>query len=331
MTVTINACSLADLPDMLDLLVEDARQRHTENPVLWAFDGSTRGRIEAILRKSFEDDNPPIKELWLMAKDGRKPVGLTHAIIVPVPPIYDIETPPGLMLDECFVSEDAQEDTIGELIRATESALRDVGAENFIASCCTGSPWRPVLEKNGYEAVTLFMSKNGFQEKEIVPPVAVATADDIPGIISRSAEHRNNLFEANPKFWNIHANADEIFEKWMRISLTLTDRTMLVAKDADRVDGYIIAQPVTPVQMPMAHDPHGLGVIDDFYHIDFENRSDIRNGGVEAADLFTAAEGAFARNKVRATLVVCPDNWCSKKQFLESQGYTTAKTWLLKA
>lgn len=236
------------------------------------------------------------------------------------------------MLDECFVAEDAGTGTINALISATEATLRDVGAEAFIASCCTGSPWRPVLVQNGYEPVTQFMSKDGgFEDKRASGPVALATEADISGIITRSAEHRDRLTEANPIFWNIHPDADPIFERWMRISLTLEDRAMLVAKNAGRVDGYIIAQPVTPVQMPLTHDPNGIGAIDDFYHIDFEDRSEMTNGGAGAADLLASAECAFARNNMKAALVVCPDNWPSKKQFLTDRGYSAAKTWLFKA
>lgn len=331
MSITIQPCGVSDLSDMLDLLVTDAKQRHSKNPVLWAFDENTRARIETVVRKGFEDDNPSVREHWLLAKDGERPVGITRAIIVPVPPIYKVETPPGLMLDECYVAEGAPVGTIEKLLSATEATLRNMGAENFISSCCDGSPWRPVLEENGYEPVTLFMSKDGFSEKETSSSVGIATADDVPGIVSRSAEHRSNLSEANSKFWNIHPDANSIFEKWMRISLTLEDRAMLVARRPDDVDGYIIAQPVTPVQMPMTHSPEGIGAIDDFYHTDFENRFAISNEGSEAANLLMAAESAFARNKIRAALVVCPDNWSSKKSFLASQGYTTAKTWLLKA
>ena len=331
MSITIQPCSATDLSDMLSLLVADARQRHRKNPVLWAFDEKTHGRIETILRKGFEEDNPSIREYWLLARDGERPVGITHAIIVPVPPIYKIETSPGLLLDECYVAEDAPADTIKKMLDATEAALRDAGAGNFIASCCAGSPWRSVLEESGYKPVTLFMSKVGFERKEMSHQVGLATADDIAGIVSRSAEHRHNLSEANPVFWNIHPDADSIFEKWMRISLTLEDRAMLVTRNSVDVDGYIIAQPVTPVQMPMTHNPEGIGAIDDFYHTDFRKRSELVNGGAEAADLLIAAENAFARNGIKAALVVCPDNWSSKKALLTSNGYTTAKTWLLNA
>lgn len=331
MTVTIQVCGFVDLPVMLELLMEDARRRHSSNPILWAFDENSRGRIESILRNGFEDEQSRVREYWLMAKEGNKPVGITRSIIVPVPPIYKVEKAPGLMLDECFVVDDAPSGTIEKLLDANENVLRDAGCGAFIASCCTGSSWRPILEENGYDPVTLFMSKNNFEKKAVSAPISVASDDDIPGIMARSAEHRQNISEANPVFWNIHPDAGSMFEKWMRISLTLEDRTMLVARVDDEIDGYAIAQPVTPVQMPMTHDPAGIGVIDDFYHRDFKDRSDLKNAGAGAAELLKSAEGAFAEVGARAALVVCPDNWKSKKEFLRNNAYDTAKTWLLKA
>lgn len=331
MSVNLQACGPVDIPDMLDLLVEDARQRHSNNPILWAFDENSRGRIERNLLNGFEDDNPRVREYWLLAKEGNRPVGVTRSIIVPVPPIYKVEKAPGLMLDECYAVDDAPSGTIEKLLNANEDLLLGAGCGAFISSSCAGSLWRPVLEKNGYEPVTLFMSKDGFQKKAVSSPVGVASDGDVPGIMARSAEHRQNISEANPVFWNIHPDAGSIFEKWMRISLTLVDRTMLVARHNDEIDGYVIAQPVTPVQMPMTHDPAGIGAIDDFYHRDFIDRSEIKNAGVGAAELLRTAEGAFADADMRAALVVCPDNWNSKKEFLTNNGYTTAKTWLLKA
>ncbi len=330
MSLSIDACTIDDLPEMLQLLDADAKLRHSTNPVLWAYDENTRSRIETNLRLVLEDNNPRIREYWLLAKDDGRPVGITRAIIVPVPPIYQVETAPGLMLDECYAVADAPAGTIQSLLESTQGALREAGCGAFISSCCAGSPWRQVLEENGYAPVTLFMSKDGFQNNEILSPMDVAADDDIAGIIARSTEHRQNLSEANPVFWNIHPDADSIFEKWMRISLTLEDRTMLVARNNEVIDGYAIAQPVTAVQMPMTHDPSGIGAIDDFYHRDFGDRSRLMNEGSGATELLKAAEGAFEQRGVRAALVVCPDNWRSKKTFLINNGYTTAKTWMLK-
>jgi hypothetical protein len=154
--------------------------------------------------------------------------------------------------------------------------------------------------------------------------VRAAGADDVPGIVKLSAEHRKTLARVNPRFWHIHPEADTRFDAWMRRSLTLTDRDMLVAVAAGEVQGYIIAQPVAPLLVPAAHEIAGIGVIDDFYDVDF---ADVGSGG---RNLLSAAESAFARRAVDSALVVCPAAWSSKVALLERMGYRAAKLWMLK-
>jgi hypothetical protein len=136
------------------------------------------------------------------------------------------------------------------------------------------------------------------------------------------------LAKVNPRFWHIHPEADRRFDAWMRRSLTLKDRDMLVA--AAQVYGYIIAQPISPLLIPAAHEIAGIGIIDDFYDGDFANVSAVSNGGSSGASLLAAAESALARRAVDSTLVVCPAAWSSKVTLLERRGYRTAKLWMLK-
>jgi hypothetical protein len=116
----------------------------------------------------------------------------------------------------------------------------------------------------------------------------------------------------------------------MKVSLGLTDRDMFVAGGAGQVQGYIIAQPVSRLLVPTAHEIKELGVIDDFYHVDFAHISEVENDGMGAANLLLAAESAFAERNVEAALVVCPAGWASKISVLEQQGYQSAKVWMLK-
>lgn len=95
--------------------------------------------------------------------------------------------------------------------------------------------------------------------------------------------------------------------------------------------GYVVAQPVSSLLLPVAHDPGPVGVIDDFYDRDFADVSvaETPDGG-SAAALLVAAETAFARRGVEAALVVCPAAWASKASVLEREGYRAVKLWMLK-
>ena len=112
--------------------------------------------------------------------------------------------------------------------------------------------------------------------------------------------------------------------------LTLGDRDMLVAAVGAAVRGYIIAQPCSPLLIPIAHEAAGIGVIDDFYDDDFADISAVSNDWSSGDKLLAAAESAFARRAVDTALVVCPAAWSSKVSLLERRGYRAAKLWMLK-
>jgi len=115
----------------------------------------------------------------------------------------------------------------------------------------------------------------------------------------------------------------------MRRSLTLRDRDMFVAAEPGEVHGYVIAQPISPLLVPVAHEAPAIGIIDDFYDEDFGSISDLASGG-SGEELLAAAESAFARRALDSALVVCPAAWSSKVALLERRGYRTAKLWMLR-
>lgn len=156
-----------------------------------------------------------------------------------------------------------------------------------------------------------------------------ASAEDVPAIVKLSANHRKTLAKVNPRFWQIHPQADSRFDAWMRRSLTLKDRDMRVAGVPGEVHGYVIAQPCSPLLIPVAHDVAAIGVIDDFYDEDFATVSAVSDSG-SSEDLLAAAESAFAQRGVDSALVVCPAAWPSKLSLLERRGYRTAKLWMLR-
>ena len=330
MALAIRPATIADLPEMAPVLIADAERRRSLDPVLWPVATDARARVEAAVRRGVEAPRSTGGETWLLAEAGERIVGVSHAVIVPVPPIYGVAAPPGLLLDDCFTTADAPPDAAESLLLATEASLLERGASTLIASCPAAGAWRALYERHGYEPVTLYMAKPGFSAQALAPGVRPAGPDDVPGIVHLSADHRRTLARLNARFWQIHPDADARFDAWMRYSLTLKDRDMVVAGPPGDVGGYIIAQPVSPLLIPAAHDIGATGVIDDFYARDFADPSTLTHDGGTAADLLSAAESAFARRAYAAALAVCPAAWTSKASLLERKGYRTAKLWMLK-
>lgn len=327
MSPSIRPAMPNDLAGIVTLLIEDARARAVLDPRLWRLAPDASERIERSVSTSLNRAG----EFCLVAEDARRIVGVTQAMIVPVPPIYDdVAGAPGLLTDNCFVSADAPPDTAQSLLVATEAALRNAGAARLVASCPAAGPLRPLFEEHGYAPVTLYMAKHGFRPGALPPGVRPARDEDVPAIVRLSARHRRTLAELPGGFWHIHRDADTRFGAWMHKSLTFKDRDMVVAGGPGDVRGYVIAQPCPPFLLPAAHDAKAIGVIDDFHDEDFGNVATVSKGGARGASLLAAAEAAFARRGVDSTLVVCPAAWSSKISLLERSGFQTAKLWMLK-
>jgi len=330
MSAQIRSITVTDLPQVVDLLIADAEQRHMKNPMLWPVVENVYQHIDDAVRTAL-NKNSTFEELWLLAQDSGRTIGVSHALMLPIPPIYAGESGlPGLILDDCFTVEDAPLGSEESLLLATETALRDSGATLLLASCLAEGQRRSLLERHGYKAITLYMGKVGFEADNAIDNVRPANLDDIPGIVTASSKHRATLSQISTRFWNIHPDADERFGGWMKVSLGLTDRDMFVVDGAGQVEGYIITQPISRLLVPTAHEIKELGVIDDFYHVDFAHISEIANDGRGVSNLLLAAESAFAGRNVEAALVVCPAGWISKISVLEQQGYRPAKVWMLK-
>lgn len=320
-----------DLPGIVALLIQDAQERRSLDPLLWRLSADAPTRVEKAVGAALSGADATARELWLVAEHSGRIVGVTHAMTVPVPPIYNAAaSTPGLLLDDCFASPDAPSGTADALLAATEAALRKAGASGLIASCPAAGALRPHYERHGYDPVTLYMAKHRFSPDALPLTVRPAGAEDIPQIVKLSAEHRKRLTQVNSRFWHIHPEADKRFDAWMRRSLTFKDRDMFVAAVASEVHGYIIAQPCSPLLIPVAHEIAPIGVIDDFYDEGFANIPAVSNSGSNGGDLLVAAEGAFVRRAVDSTIVVCPAAWPSKISLLEGRGYQTAKLWMLK-
>ena len=330
MPPAIRLATPEDLPPMVELLLADARGRRAHDPVLWALADDAEAQIEKAVTFALTAERQPFRQFWQVAEEGGRIVGVVHSMLLPVPPIYaGADGEPGLILPDSFVAPDAPDGTVEALVEAAEATLRGAGARIVLSSFVTGRAWQSAFERRGYDPLTLYLSRTDLGDAGPPSGVRPATEADVPGIVVRSAENRAVLFEIDP-FWAIHPEADARFDAWMRRSLTLPDRDMLVMGPAEALEGYVIAQPASKLHFPPAHDIAGTGVIDDFYHPDLADPGTLADGGTRATVLLRAAEAAFAERGTNAAFVVCPARWRSKTRMLEAAGYETAMIWSIK-
>jgi hypothetical protein len=117
---------------------------------------------------------------------------------------------------------------------------------------------------------------------------------------------------------------------FLRYMMTLQDREVLVAEAGGSLHGYVVAQPISPLLIPAGHDISRVGVIDDYYDLDFAEIPALGDDSAIAADLLSSAESVFASREFAAALVVCPAAWTSKVKLLEQADYRTAKLWMFR-
>jgi GNAT superfamily N-acetyltransferase len=332
MAPSIRPATPQDLRELVALLTLSVHQRSSLDPLLWQVAVDASLQIERTLDAAFNGTDTSSRELWIVAEAAGRIVGTTHAMMLPVPPIYDSTAgSPGLFLDDCTISDNAPSGIAETLLAFTEEALSNGGASSLIASCPTAGPLRLLYEARGYEPVTLYMTKHGFSADALPLGIRPAKEDDVGAIVSLSVAHRKTLAALRPKFWRIHPQADGRFDARMRRSLTLKDRDMFAAIGAGgAVRGYIIAQPCSSLLIPTGHEVATLGVIDDFYDQDFANVSVVADHQGRGEKLLAAAESAFARRSVYTALAICPAAWSSKISLLEQRGFRSAKIWMAK-
>jgi len=331
MTITIRPAGLCDLAAVVELLLADAESRCALDCELWKLDNDPRQKILATVQTAMESDKPPFRQQWLVAEADRRIVGVTHSILLPVPPIYAGEFgPPGLIMEDCCIAADAPPETRSKLFEAAAVDLCDAGARILLASSVEGGDWEAEYARQGFEPLTMFFAKSGLSSACAVPDVRQTLTEDVPAIVTSSAVNRQVLNDLHPLFWKPHDDADSRFGAWMTRSLTLHDRDMFVSEAAGRVRGYAISQPATPLHFPPPHDISTVGVIDDFFHEELEDARNLQAGGVKAAALLEAAEAARGRRGDTSVLVVCPAAWTSKIALLKNAGYRNAITWFIK-
>ncbi|MEQ6204750.1 hypothetical protein ABMC88_17040 [Sulfitobacter sp. HNIBRBA2951] len=308
----------------------DAEVRHAEDGILWKMAEDAPAQIEKALTFALTAEQQPFRQIWQVADDDGWIGGVVHSMLLPVPPIYAGSSgEPGLILPDSYTAPDAPDGTVNALLVAAEKALQEAGARIILSSYVAGGDWRAAFEGTGYDPLTLYLSRTDLDDQGTPSNIRQATEDDVAGIVMRSAENLQVLFDIDP-FWEIHPEANPRFSAWMTRSLTLRDRDMMVMGASGELEGYIIAQPASRLHFPPAHDITETGVIDDYYHPELADPARLRDGGEGATALLRAAEAAFAKRGMGATFVVCPAGWQSKIEMLEESGYETAMIWSIK-
>jgi len=332
MRITIRPAMLSDLERLSELLLADAKARCALDPGLWKLDSAAQDKILAAVRLAMEADKPAFRQQWLVADTGQDIVGVTHSILLPIPPIYAGEFgPPGLIMEDCFIKAAAPPETRAALLQAAEADLVDAGARILLASSVEGGDWEGEYLRHGFEPLTLYFAKTGLCEARDSTDVRQAIEEDVPNIVTSSAVNRQILKGLHPFFWKPHDDADGRFGSWMKRSLTLSDRDMFVSDSGGRLRGYAISHPATPLHFPSPHDISAVGVIDDYFHEELEqSQGGFDAGSTTAAALLAAAETARKTRGDASVMVVCPAAWRSKIALLEQSGYRKAITWFIK-
>lgn len=330
MPYAIRDAGPGDIPQLVDLLLLDAEERYAINPVLWKMAKDARAQIEKALTFALTSEQQPFRQFWQVSEYDGTITGVVHSMLLPVPPIYAGRLgDPGLILADSTVAPGAPEDTTDALVAAAELGLMNAGAKVLLSAYVTDAAWQRVFRVHGYDPLTLYLSRTDLVDAKRPATVRLATEIDIPGIVTRASENKRILAEIDP-FWEQHPDADTRFGAWMTRSLQLRDREMLVMGVPPNLTGYVIAQPASRLHFPPAHDIEGIGVIDDYYHLDLRSPDNLLQNGEGATTLLRAAEASFANRGLEAAFVICPAKWGSKAEMLMAAGYETAMLWSIK-
>ncbi len=331
MSVTIRDAVPADIDTMVPLVAHDARLREASNPHLWRVAPDAADRIARSLHETLADGAPRIRHEWLVAERDGSVVGLAHSILLPVPPIYaGLFGPPGLIMEDTVVVNDAPDSTLDMLLIAAETDLAAAGAQFLLASSVPKGGLEDVLAAHNYTPLTRYLARSDLRHAIGHQQIRPAQIGDVADIVRLSAQHRCVLTDID-SFWESHPEAARRFGAWMEKSLTLTDRDMFVSMVDGDITGYAISQPATSLHFPPAHEIGAIGVIEDFHHVTLSKPESLGPADTEAAALFQAAEAARTARGNQAMMVVCPAAWTSKIALLEAEGYRNAITWYKKS
>lgn len=327
---TIRRATGADLPRLVELMLWAARHRQTLNPQLWPLAADAPEQIASAIRRDLVQ---PERAAWLLAEARGAVIGAVQVMVLPAPPVYDLGGGlAGFVTDDFLVRDVPSLEPWDALLAAAEDFMHSQGAVVQTAACPVGwTDKRAALEARGYGPLTLWTVKTDLVASENdLQDVRAATEADLPAIVELGAQAQERKRDADPRFWTPHPDARTRFGGWMRHSLTLPDRDLLVAGQAGGTQGFIVVFIVVqPAIAPPAHDASGVGLIDDFcYEFGAALAGD---GPTPLADqLLRAAEHRLIQRGKRQVVAVCPAAWSAKRDLLERHGYRTANLWLIK-
>jgi hypothetical protein len=312
--LTTRLAHAADHAVLVQLALLATRRRQSLEPKLWSLAPDAEARIAASLERS----------TWLVAEQDDIVWGAVPVQTVPAPPVYALDGPAGLIGDDLGVRHGAPPGTLELLLDAAEQHLRAQQVAVLVASCpATWNEGQAALEARGYAALTLWMAKTRLGN-DLIPGVRPMSEADLPLVVALNAEAQARKAEAAPRFWTPHPDASARFGAWMRRSLNLPDRDLLIDEGGQ---GFLVAQ---PAGLPPGHDAAAVGLIDDFYSREL--------GGALGGDapvpvairLLRAAERTLTQRGRTGVIAICPAAWTIRRDVLLAQGYHTANLWLLK-
>lgn len=295
----------------MPLLLTAAQERAGLEPDLWSLHPEAEARIRARLERELAQQE---RFAWVLAERSGEAVGVVSAGLFPAPPVYR-SLLAGLSGDELYAPD---LEVLAALLDEAEIFLRAGGAAVLTAACPTRAAERLAhFTARGYRPLTLWMTRPVDPHTSRPPAVRPATEADLPALVRLNAAAQEAKRRANPRFWTPHPDAPTRFEGWMRHSLTLADRDVLVHEGPQGVDGFVVPQ---PTGLPPAHDAAQLATLDDLAADDW----------AAFGPLLEAAHQALAARGVRTMQAICPAGWPERRGVLEAAGFRTANLWLLK-
>lgn len=305
--MTLRKAQESDIPRIAALIGAEANMAHSNTP----------SAIETQIKRDIETGQFE----WLLTETSTD-IAVARIAVIPPPPIYDLKGGlAGIVLGTWRVTD----------IEPIDRHLRDRGAAVLVMDCAANDESkRSQLKARGYIATTHYMLKTDIAPQAPTPTVRAATDADIPTLVAFNREGRERLHEANPAFWTSHPDADARFALWMKLSLTMRDRVLFVSENAGHPTGFVIAQPPSPIQVPITLDETKIGVIDDFHCTSFGASLRDSQDPAPARELLTTAEADPLKRGRAAAVAICPAAWPAKAYLLEMAGYKTLHTWFVR-
>ena len=149
--------------------------------------------------------------------------------------------------------------------------------------------------------------------------VRKALEDDVAACVDLVEARREQYERYEPRFWKKAAGSARMSRMWFAHLFAQTDNVALVAEEAGRIVGFIVA---TNYPAPPVFDPGGRNaLIDDFLVIADDRWADV------GAALFAACREALKELGFAQLVVVGAAKDAAKTAFLKATDLSLASTW----